>query len=52
MLPKVAFTGFASRYMEPRLQEGFQDIFRVDFKVRLAAAPAQILDPISIDAYR
>ncbi len=34
MLPKVAFVGFASRYREPRLDEGFQDITRIDFQVR------------------
>ncbi|KAK3706743.1 DNA kinase/phosphatase Pnk1 [Vermiconidia calcicola] len=32
MLPKVAFTGFASRYREPKVEEGFQDITKVDFK--------------------
>ncbi len=34
MLPKVAFVGFASRYREPCLDEGFQDITRIDFQVR------------------
>lgn len=34
MLPKVAFTGFASRYREPSLKEGFEDITKVDFEVR------------------
>lgn len=33
MLPKMAFTGFASRYKEPELKEGFQDIFKVNFTV-------------------
>jgi hypothetical protein len=33
MLPKMAFTGFASRYKEPELKEGFQDIFKVGFTV-------------------
>ncbi|KAF2840849.1 putative DNA 3'-phosphatase Tpp1 [Patellaria atrata CBS 101060] len=32
MLPKLAFTGFASRYREPDLKEGFQDITKIDFK--------------------
>ena len=32
MLPKVAFTGFAARYREPKLSDGFQDITKVDFK--------------------
>ncbi|KAJ9658113.1 DNA kinase/phosphatase Pnk1 [Coniosporium apollinis] len=31
MLPRLAFTGFASRYREPKLEEGFQDITKVDF---------------------
>lgn len=33
MLPKMAFTGFISRYREPKVEEGFQDITSVDFKV-------------------
>ncbi|KAF2872513.1 polynucleotide kinase 3 phosphatase-domain-containing protein [Massariosphaeria phaeospora] len=32
ILPKLAFTGFASRYREPKLSEGFQDIAKVDFR--------------------
>ncbi|KAF2742545.1 DNA kinase/phosphatase Pnk1 [Sporormia fimetaria CBS 119925] len=32
MLPRMAFTGFASRYKEPNVSEGFQDITRVDFE--------------------
>lgn len=35
MLPKMAFTGFASRYREPTLDEGFDDITKVNFKVCL-----------------
>ena len=35
MLPKMAFTGFASRYREPTVNEGFDDITKVNFKVRL-----------------
>jgi bifunctional polynucleotide phosphatase/kinase len=31
MLPKMAFTGFASRYREPKLEEGFEDMTRIDF---------------------
>jgi bifunctional polynucleotide phosphatase/kinase len=34
MLPKMAFTGFASRYRRPTLDEGFQDITSVDFRFR------------------
>ncbi|KAM0715643.1 hypothetical protein Q7P37_009141 [Cladosporium fusiforme] len=32
ILPKMAFTGFASRYREPTTDEGFQDITKVNFK--------------------
>ncbi|KAF2863936.1 PNK3P-domain-containing protein [Piedraia hortae CBS 480.64] len=32
MLPRVAFTSFTSRYREPRTDEGFDDIQRVDFE--------------------
>ncbi|KAJ6284522.1 polynucleotide kinase 3 phosphatase-domain-containing protein [Bipolaris maydis] len=32
MLPHVAFSGFASRYREPKLAEGFVDIIKVDFQ--------------------
>lgn len=32
MLPKMAFTGFASRYREPTADEGFDDITKVNFK--------------------
>jgi len=39
MLPKMAFTGFASRYREPSLQEGFQDITKVEFQVRELPSP-------------
>ncbi|KAL3962455.1 hypothetical protein ACCO45_003978 [Purpureocillium lilacinum] len=34
VLPKLAFTGFASRYREPKIKEGFQDITEVDFRFR------------------
>lgn len=33
-LPKIAFTGFASRFKEPKLKEGFQDVVEVDFTFR------------------
>ncbi|KAJ9132238.1 Polynucleotide kinase 3 phosphatase [Pleurostoma richardsiae] len=33
-LPKLAFNSFSSRYKEPRLKEGFQDIIEVKFKFR------------------
>ncbi|KJK83199.1 hypothetical protein H634G_01328 [Metarhizium anisopliae BRIP 53293] len=31
-LPKLAFTGFASRYKAPQIKEGFQDIVELEFK--------------------
>lgn len=31
MLPKMAFSGFAKRYQEPKEKEGFEDVVRVDF---------------------
>ena len=34
LLPKTAFLGFAKRYSEPQVSEGFQDIVKVDFEVR------------------
>lgn len=33
MLPRMAFNGFVSRYREPKVEEGFQDIIKVDFQV-------------------
>lgn len=33
-LPRPAFTGFASRYKEPRVQEGFQDVTEIPFAFR------------------
>ncbi|KAF2797926.1 PNK3P-domain-containing protein [Melanomma pulvis-pyrius CBS 109.77] len=32
ILPKLAFTGFVSRYREPKVSEGFQDVIKVDFQ--------------------
>ncbi|KAI9883160.1 MAG: hypothetical protein M1823_005074 [Watsoniomyces obsoletus] len=34
MLPSVAFRSFASRFRPPKLDEGFQDITKLDFQVR------------------
>lgn len=33
-LPKLAFNGFASRFKQPQVKEGFQDIVEVDFEFR------------------
>lgn len=40
LLPRMAFSGFASRYREPDTSEGLQDIKRVDFKVGHPCLPA------------
>jgi hypothetical protein len=42
MLPKQAFTGFASRYSPPTLEEGFVDITRVDFEVRCRSISSRV----------
>ncbi|KAJ9421546.1 polynucleotide kinase 3 phosphatase-domain-containing protein [Fusarium oxysporum] len=34
ILPKMAFTGFASRFKPPQMKEGFQDITEVQFQFR------------------
>jgi bifunctional polynucleotide phosphatase/kinase len=34
ILPHAAFSGFASRYREPRASEGFADIIKTGFQVR------------------
>lgn len=34
ILPKLAFNGFNSRFREPKLGEGFQDIWEVEFEFR------------------
>lgn len=34
ILPHTAFSAYASRFVEPRLEEGFQDITRIEFQVR------------------
>jgi len=33
-LPKLAFHSFASRFKEPKVKEGFQDVVEVEFKFR------------------
>ena len=38
ILPRAAFAGFGSRFKEPRMKEGFQDITRIEFQV-CAQAP-------------
>jgi bifunctional polynucleotide phosphatase/kinase len=35
ILPHIAFSGFASRYREPKPSEGFANIIKTDFQVRI-----------------
>ncbi len=39
ILPYSAFAGFSSRFKEPKLSEGFQDILRIDFEVNSYKTP-------------
>lgn len=34
VLPSIAFNGFKSRFKEPKTNEGFQEVFEVEFKFR------------------
>lgn len=34
ILPHSAFTGFAARFKEPKVKEGFQDVIKVEFQVQ------------------
>ena len=34
LLPRIAFTSFSARFREPTLKEGFDDIIKIDFKVK------------------
>lgn len=43
LLPKLAFTSFASRFQEPKVEEGLQDVVRVPFEVRLRPCPGVVL---------
>ena len=36
ILPHSAFTSFASRFREPRAEEGFKEIIPIHFKVRIS----------------
>ena len=40
-LPGIAFRSFLQRLQEPTLDEGFQDIYKVDFEVRLFLSALQ-----------
>ncbi|CAF9914539.1 hypothetical protein IMSHALPRED_001936 [Imshaugia aleurites] len=39
ILPHSAFAGFASRFKEPKLTEGFQDVIKVEFQVHYCSVP-------------
>lgn len=39
MLPGIAFGSFVRRFQEPTLEEGFQDIYKVDFEVNACTSP-------------
>jgi hypothetical protein len=34
VLPRVAFTGYASRFNKPDVSEGFKDLTKIEFQVR------------------
>ena len=40
MLPNVAFTSYGSRFRAPTIDEGFQDILKIDFLVSVALSQA------------
>ena len=42
ILPHSAFTSFSSRFKEPKVKEGFQDIIKVDFRVRDCSGQARL----------
>ena len=44
ILPHSAFSSFASRYREPKVAEGFQDVVRIDFQVRFLRAALTAYD--------
>lgn len=44
LLPKPAFIGFASRYREPELSEGFSEIIKLDFEVCLMRGGFDLAD--------
>lgn len=41
LVPKMAFSSFQSRFRTPSTEEGFEDIIRVDFKVRKRHRPGE-----------
>jgi hypothetical protein len=49
ILPNMAFRSFASRYKKPDLNEGFQDITEVAFRVCLSHAINVIVELIDCD---
>ena len=49
ILPSMAFRGFISRYKKPELNEGFQDITEVAFRVCLSHAINMFVKLIDCD---
>jgi hypothetical protein len=49
ILPSMAFRGFMSRYKKPELNEGFQDITEVAFRVCLSHAINRFMKLIDCD---
>ena len=41
MLPSIAFRGFAQSFVEPKIEEGFQDVVKVPFKFQGTAEEQQ-----------
>lgn len=46
ILPHSAFAGFRSRFQEPKIGEGFEDIVRIEFQVLMSSrfsAPEKLI---------
>ncbi|OJJ47468.1 hypothetical protein ASPZODRAFT_130948 [Penicilliopsis zonata CBS 506.65] len=42
LVPTIAFTGFSSKLQEPTVEEGFHDVYRVDFRFQGSEATREI----------
>ncbi|CAD6571469.1 MAG: hypothetical protein ASARMPREDX12_004546 [Alectoria sarmentosa] len=51
ILPHSAFTGFASRFKEPKVTEGFQDIIKVEFQVQDRSVPRLTEQGLTLTAW-
>jgi hypothetical protein len=47
-LPPIAFSGYRRRFEEPKLEEGFTDIVRVDFEVSFPVPSLTLLEVMLI----